>query len=131
MDDDSFTTEAKTSAFDAGQPAFSRLLHEMRELSKKKADATLSEFKVGQLNRVLNDMLDVLKDEPEAKYLDTLPSESLPQNSDAVLVMCQFEGALDAFRRRYFRSPDTYASKIWMTEEYLQGFDEEELEAEE
>ena len=119
-DVDRLTSEEKVAAYQASNQVFEGLLKEMRELSKKKADATLSKGKVKILNRVLDDVRGVLSDEPEAKYLDPLDDEELPQNSDAVLVMVQYESALKAFYGRYHKSylPD-FGYDVWLTEERM------------
>lgn len=111
------TTDEKVAAYQCCQAIFTGLIKEMRELSKKKADATLSNGKVKIINRALEDLRAILADEPESKYLDLLDDEDLPHNSDAVLVMVQYESALNAFRRRYFRSyiPDL-GEDVWMTQ---------------
>ena len=103
-------------SFNASSGVFDGLMQEMRELSKKKPDTTLSKNKVRILNRVLADIESVLRDEPEAKYLESLDDDELPQNSDAVLVMVQHEKALAAFRKRYLvRVPGI--GQRWATEE--------------
>ena len=113
------TTSAKVEAYQASSYVFEGLIREMRELSKKKSDATLSKNKVQILNRILTDISAVLQDEPEAKYLDLLDDEQLPQNSDAVLVMVQHETALAAFKNRYYLYfPDF--KYLWATEETLE-----------
>ena len=115
------TTSAKAETFDSCSGVFDGLMTEMRELSKKKPDATLNENKVRILNRVLTDVKQLLQDEPEAKYLESLDDDVLPQNSDAVLVMVQHEGALAAFRKRYWvRFPDSLEYH-WATENAVGG----------
>ena len=114
---DHVTTEEKVAAYEASSKVFHGLLKEMRELSKKKADATLSKGKVTILNRVLEDLREFLSDEPEAKYLDPLDDEDLPQNSDAVLVMVQYESALSAFKNRYRKF--YLGETSWITESIL------------
>ena len=114
------TTEAKVAGFDASSGVFGGLMQEMRELSKKKPDATLSENKVKILNRILADIGAVLKDEPEAKYLDLLDDEQLPQNSDAVLVMVQHERALAAFKERYYVRVTLLGEYRWVTEDVVE-----------
>ena len=109
------TTSAKVEEFQASSEVFGGLLHEMRELSKKKPDATLSEHKVKILNRILADVSAVLEDEPETKYLDLLNDEQLPQNSDAVLVMVQHETALAAFEKRYHVYLRSLSERRWIT----------------
>ena len=91
-------------------------MKEMRELSKKKPDATLSVNKVVILNRILTDIKALLQDEPQGKYLDLLDDEQLPQNSDAVLVMVQHERALAAFKERYYVYLAVRGEHGWVTE---------------
>ena len=71
---------------------------------------------------VLVDLLSFLKEEPEGKYLDLLDDEELPQNSDAVLVMVQYEKALAAFRGRYHGR--ILGEYDWITEERLSNWRE-------
>jgi hypothetical protein len=110
------TTEEKKKAYLETRDVFDGLIKEIRELSKKKSDATLSKGKIGILNRVLVDIKAFLDDEPEGKYLDLLNDEDLPQNSDAVLVMVQYEGALESFLNRYHHNyiPDL-GNNVWAT----------------
>ena len=103
MDFKHVTTEEAVATYDATHNIFAGLLKEVRVLSGKKPDATLSQGKVKMINRVLGDLRDVLEKEPEYKFLDLLDDEELPQTSDAVLVMVQYESALESFRRRYHR----------------------------
>jgi len=96
---------------------FEGLLKEVRELSRKKPDATMSSGKVKIINRVLDDLLAFLHGEPEGKYLEKLDDAALPQVSDAVLIMVQFETALDAFKKRYLQR--VAGEMKWITEEWI------------
>lgn len=111
----SATTSQKVMAYKSSHAVFEGLIREIRELSKKKADATLIAGKVKIINRVLNDLREFLSEEPEAKYLDPLNDDELPQNSDAVLVMVQYESALRAFHSRYYRSLGMGRGLGWIT----------------
>lgn len=124
------TTEAVVQAYKASEPIFAGLLAEIRELSKKKPEATLSPGKVRIINRVLLDLLAFLKDQPQGKYLEELDDKSLPQVSDALLVMVQFKTALSSFVSRHRRSDRYGSSAYWVTEEYLMGEAEEYSEDE-
>lgn len=111
------TTDAAVTTYKASTPIFEGIIKEIRELSRKKPDSTMSASKVKIINRVLNDLLQILKPEPTGKYLEALDDESLPQVSDAVLTMVQFESALYAFEskyRRYMRG-----DRHWITEEFV------------
>ena len=121
------TTDATVETFTSSAPIFDGLLKEVRELSKKKPEATMSAGKVRLVNRVLTDLLTILKGEPAGKYLDALDDDALPQMSDAVLTMVQFETALASFRARYFKY--IYGNHYWITSEQLAAWkavDEEE-----
>jgi hypothetical protein len=96
------TTAEAAAAYDATINIFEGIFRELKELSKKKSDSAMSTFKVEQINRILGDIKAFLKNEPEAKYLDLLNDEQLPQIGDAVVVMAQYEGALKGFRERHY-----------------------------
>lgn len=120
------TTQNAVDLYEASVGIFNGLIGEIRELSKKKPDATLNKGKVRIINRVLTDLKIVLGSEPEKKFLDLLDDEELPQTSDAVLVMVQYESALAEFPKRYFRNFKTGITsyggseykKFWVTENF-------------
>ena len=91
------TTTEKARLYDAVAPVFRSLYSEFQELSKKKPESTLSKSKVAIANRVLADIKNLVEGYPTAKYLDLLKDDDLPQNSDVVLIMSQYVGALDNF----------------------------------
>ena len=122
-DEDEFehvTTDAAVATYEASTPIFEGLIREIRELSRKKPDATMSAGKVKIVNRVLNDLLQILKSEPTGKYLEALDDESLPQVSDALLTMVQFESALDSFKSKYYRYID--GSHQWVTQDLVDAW---------
>lgn len=112
------TSRNRAREYDASNDVFKSLLREVKELSKKKPDATMSKAKVKIVNRVLGNLLEVLEDQPETKYLETLDDDELPQVSDAVLVMVQFMSALEAFRRKYHRTVRGHGTH-WITDELV------------
>lgn len=116
------TTDAAVEVYESSTPIFEGILKEVRELSKKKPEATMSAGKVKIVNRVLNDLLVILKDEPAGKYLEELDDESLPQMSDAVLTMVQFESALTSFYARYKRY--IHGDREWITKEFVAAWNE-------
>lgn len=113
------TTTAHVETYEASNEIFESLLKEMRELSKKRPEATMNPGKVKIVNRVLKDLLTFLKDEPEGKYLDELDDEALPQVSDAVLIMVQFGTALKKFDSRYHDDVPAYGEDAWITTELV------------
>ena len=122
------TTDAMADLYNSSKGVFDELFREVKELSRKKPDATISKGKVSIINRVLSDLLIFLKDEPEGKYLDELDDDALPQISDAVLIMVQFEAALEGFYRKYFRY--ALGERQWVTKELIEesgpNYDEDE-----
>lgn len=112
------TTDARVAEYEASQDIFSSLLNEVKELSKKKPDATMSVSKVKIVNRVLENLLTVLEGQPDAKYLEALDDDELPQVSDAVLVMVQFKSALDSFKGRHYKNVPGYRYQ-WITQELM------------
>lgn len=128
-DFDNVTTDAAVSTYQASTPIFEGLMKEIRELSKKKSDATMSASKVKIINRVLNDLLQILKPEPAGKYLEALDDESLPQVSDAVLTMVQFESALHSFRSKYLRRIE--GDYHWITEEFVSAWNADSADSDE
>lgn len=73
---------------------------ETKEFSKKKPDEPLNKFKVKTLNRVLDQIKGLLGKEPEVAFLDLLDDESLPTNSDAILVIGQYTASMNRFETK-------------------------------
>lgn len=119
------TTNAMVEIYRASNPIFDGLLKEVRELSKKKPEATMSPGKVRMINRVLKDLLIILRDMPAGKYLEPLDDATLPQMSDALLTMVQFETTLAAFEARFNRIIDR--KRYWITAELLKEWDEADV----
>lgn len=127
------TTQAAIEIYRTSKPIFDSLLREVRELSKKKPEATISLSKVKMINRVLDDVLVILKGEPSGKYLEPLDNDTLPQMSDALLTMVQFASALNSFEGRYHKKVGRgYSGRyFWITEEQIKAWDEADAEDEE
>jgi hypothetical protein len=99
--DKSETTRARVKIYETTKPLLDAMQTELRELSKKKPEATLSKSKVSMINRLLTDLAELLKDEPNRKYLDILSDDDLPQYSDVVLIFSQFSAAMDSFYKAH------------------------------
>lgn len=110
-----YTTQAKVDAYDGVSTPFQHLTKEVKALGMKKPSETLSSSKVKFINRILVDIQEVTEGEPEARYLDLLDDDSLPQYSDAILILSQYEGALKGFNDRYYRYTSTQGY-IWFIE---------------
>jgi hypothetical protein len=128
MDFKHVTTEEAVATYNATHNIFAGLIREVRGLSSKKPDATLSQGKVKLINRVLADLREVLEKEPEYKFLDLLDDDNLPQTSDAVLIMVQYESALKSFSNRYYRivknDLNYHTRYVWVTKQLTLEKDE-------
>ncbi|SEI13925.1 hypothetical protein SAMN05216228_10264 [Rhizobium tibeticum] len=127
-DFDYVTSDEAVDIYGSTSQIFEGVLKEVRELCRKKPEATMSAGKVKIVNRVLTDMLGILKDEPTGKYLELLDDEALPQLSDAVLTMVQFETSMAAFRQRYFRY--LHGKNYWITDVFVEEWNKLEAEDE-
>lgn len=128
IDFEDVTSDLRVNMYESGVGVFNALLREVRELSKKKPDATLSAGKVKLINNVLDDMLVIVEGEPQAKYIMRIDDAELPQVSDALMMMAQFEAALDAFKERYFqvvRHSHIERGRYWITNEQVELWKEE------
>ena len=96
------TTKALVTIYEEVAPQLYALQNEMRDLAKKKPEATMSKGKVLLINRVLSDIKSNFSAESGGKYLGILDEETLPQLSDAVLVIAQHAALLTQFQKRYF-----------------------------
>ena len=80
-------------------------------LSKKKSDGQLNKMKIKMVNRVLEPLNELLKNEPSHKFLDILSEDDMPTNSDVVLIISQYEKALLNFKNKYFLIDKNYRDK--------------------
>jgi hypothetical protein len=117
------TTPEKVELFEATEPLLTAMLDELRKFASKKPDGTLSKQKISIVNRLLTDVKGLLSDEPNSKYLDLLTDEDLPQYSDVVLILSQYEAAMKAFRSRYYKWVDH--ENTWILQEIEDAEDEE------
>lgn len=112
----SLPTNAQVEAFKMLDELLDSIYLEMKEFSKKKPDEPLNKFKVKNINRVLKQVKEILKEEPTNCFLDILDDESLPTNSDAILIIGQFKASMERFRNKYAAS---YGK--WKTKEHPAG----------
>ena len=85
--------------------------HEFNLLSNKKSDGQLNKMKIKMVNRVLEPLNELLKNEPSYKFLDILNEDDMPTNSDVVLIISQYEGALQNFRNKYYLIDKNYTDE--------------------
>jgi hypothetical protein len=74
---------------------------EMSNFAKKNPTEKISILKLQLINRILNAIKELLKEEPSTQYLDILNEEDLLSISDTVLIMGQHISALQQFKKKY------------------------------
>ena len=98
-------------------PLLQAMLREFQELSKRKPDSALNKRKVEIVNRLLQEIHNLLEGEPTSAYLDLLDEDDLPQNSDVVLILSQSVVAMERFRTRYYHYNLSTAEYAWAATE--------------
>lgn len=105
------------------------ILHSQRKefdiLSKKKTDGQLNPMKIKMVNRVLEPLKELFKQEQSHMFLDTLNEDEMPTYSDVVLIVSQYETAIYEFKNKYYikdkyKMDAKYRDYIhrWMTQEF-------------
>jgi hypothetical protein len=92
----------KINKFEMLFPMVNSDLNEIRELSKKKQDEPLNKFKVKTINKKLEQVKVILSDEPTSEFLELLDEDTLPSNSDAVLMISQYIKSMEQFKAKYY-----------------------------
>jgi hypothetical protein len=110
-------SEADISQFKMLSELVDAVYIEMKELSKKKPDDLLNKFKVKSVNRVIEKLKVLLMSEPTVEFLDVLDEESLPSNSDSVLIISQHIAALKQFKSKYYFYDSSSYENRWKTKE--------------
>jgi len=93
----------RTALYESVKDIFDSVFSELQGMAKKKPDGTLSKTKIIHLNRILTDIKLIFDGYPEAKYLDLLDDDELPQFSDALLILAQYNGALKSFHNKHWK----------------------------
>lgn len=102
--------------FDMLRDLFNEMYAEINEMKKKKPDGVVNAFKVERVNRVLQPLYDMMKDEPYISYLEIVPEpteekagrstvEAGLTYSDVMLILSQYKGALSQFWSKHFYNP--------------------------
>lgn len=99
-------TSAQAALYVSTRPLLHAMASEFAKLSLKKPETTLSKTKVTFVNRLLADLRGLLAEETTIKYLDLLADDELPQYSDVVLILSQYQAAMASFHSRYFNRRD-------------------------
>jgi hypothetical protein len=119
-ENDKLPSTEEVNKFEMLFPMLDSNVAEIRELSKKKQDEPLNQFKVKVINKKLKQILELLRNEPSIDYLELLDEDTLPTNSDALLMLTQFINAMVQFKSKYHDSEgydlDVFGAKYtWKT----------------
>lgn len=116
-------SQAEVERYEMLEKLLASIYNEMKEFSKKKPEELLNKFKVTNVNRVLVQIKEIMKNEPTNDFLDLLDEESLPSNSDSILIIGQFQAAMNQFRSKYYRKHSlAYGYDVWSTKENPKEF---------
>lgn len=111
-------TADEAAAFDRLFPMLNAFVNEMSELSKKKPDGIVSPLKIRNINRLLTDLGLLLDKDPSRAFVEMLDEETLPQNSDAVVLLTQWRAALSQYKALHHRQdPGTYDLRWFTTDQ--------------
>lgn len=111
---DTITQEAVTQ-YELLCPLLLGIYGELQELSKKKPDTPLNNFKVKSINRVLEPIKELLKEENMYPFLDVLDMDDMPTNSDVVLILSQYIKSMDIFHDKYYGYNSRSGQYEWST----------------
>jgi hypothetical protein len=106
-------TEEQAATYDRLVPMLYAAHHEMTELSKKKQDGVVNALKIKMINRLLTELSSVIEKDPSYAFVDLLEEDTLPQNSDVVLILSQWKAALSQYHGTHYRK-DGYERR-WFT----------------
>jgi hypothetical protein len=92
---------------------FNEIYAEINEIKKKTPNGVVNAFKVERINRVLNPLYDLMKDEPYVLYLEFIPEPTKETSgrittengltySDVILILSQYRTGLEQFSQKYF-----------------------------
>jgi len=109
-------TDEQAATYDRLVPMLEAAHREMTELSKKKQDGVVNTLKIKMLNRLLTELSKVLENDHSHDFVDMLDEEMLPQNSDVVLVLSQWQAALRQFRVKHYGYDSASREERWFTE---------------
>jgi hypothetical protein len=110
-------SEREIEKFEILYPMLTSIHNEMQDFAKKKQDGVLNELKVKLINNLLNDIKEILKTEESSKYLNLLDNDTLPQNSDAVIIISQYLSSMHVFRDKYHGYDNIVREHRWFTKE--------------
>ncbi len=110
-------TEAQAEQFEMLYSLLETIVVDMKNFAKKKPDEILNKVKVNTINKILIQIKDFLTSYPINKFLELLDDETLPTNSDTVLIIGQFDSAMKQFKSKYYGWDKEERVNRWFTKE--------------
>jgi hypothetical protein len=110
-------TEKDVATYERLFPMLQAAHREMSELSKKKQDGIVNNLKIRNINRLLDNLKPIIEKDPSKEYVELLDEDDLPQNSDVVLLLSQWQAALVQYKNRHFGRESSRAPERWFTVE--------------
>ncbi|MFZ0875746.1 MAG: hypothetical protein WAN20_14660 [Pseudonocardiaceae bacterium] len=93
-----------------------KALHaEFTKLSAKKQDGALNALKIRNVNRLLSALQSIIDLDPAREYLEVLDEETLPDNSDVVIILSQWLAALEQFKQVHYGYDAGASQHRWFT----------------
>lgn len=94
-------TKEEAATYDRLFPMLVAAHREMSELSKRKQDGIVNPLKIRNINRLLTELRKLLAKDPSLEFVELLDEDTLPQNSDVVLLLSQWQAALQQYKQRH------------------------------
>ena len=95
-------TQDAVNRYELLNPLLLGVYKELQELSKKKPDTPLNNFKIKSVNRILEPIRELLKEEDVYPFLDILDMDDVHTNSDVVLILSQYIESMNIFHSKYY-----------------------------
>lgn len=110
-------TDEDAATYDRLVPLLSAAHREMSDLSRKKQDGIVNALKIRNINRLLVELTKLLENDPSRDFVELLDEESLPENSDVVLLLSQWQAALGQYKSRHYGYDMVSNEQRWFTVE--------------
>ena len=104
MKEEKYITQLDVQQYTLLNPLLQGLYNEFQELSKKKPESPLNTNKIKMVNRILEPIKEILKNEPSLDYLDILDIDDVPTNSDVILILSHYLKAMKMFYGKYYEN---------------------------
>ena len=106
-------TQDAVNQYELLNPLLLGIYKELQELSKKKPDTPLNNFKIKSVNRILEPIKELLKKENVYPFLDILDMDDVPTNSDVVLILSQYIKSMNIFHSKYYYFNTSLDKHVW------------------